>query len=687
MAALGELDPAGEPLHPPVAYPTSENGFIVVRADVGGLAPPPAAGSRRSVPSRPTGSGGDAPTEATLVVGVCESRHAGRLDLVEWIEYHEWLRRCAADEVGRGPNGGPLTGVLGVLADREMTFEYPARTDELLRGLEGIGVVRQRIIKAIGGVTAANAILAQSQGLTVDEAETVRFTRVFVGTPSRRGDDGVLRTHLVCWVVDEIGRLITEGLFFAHSGNEYRAKIGQLAQEHLHLWIDGGVSWVGIMEDRGEVTVRRDFASPERWLKGRRVAVLGCGALGAPIAEMCVRAGAAEVGLIDNDVVTPGVLVRQNFYDHDIGVNKAVALADRLNKISASTIVVANAATAERALLHAHAPPPDFDLVIDATADNALSGLLELRRAASRDTWPPVVSVMIGHDAKRGLVTVAKPGATGAQRHILRSVALAARTEPNLGLADVADDFFPCDPRRPTFQPEPGCSSPTFTGSAAELAALAGHLFHAGVVALAGGGPAEADEPMVAAVVRLGDAGGVRWLGWQNDCLSVDTENGYEVRFSQPALSRMAAEVRRGARLRGPKVETGGLLLGQVDDACRCVWVDDVSGPPPDSWLSEVHFEHGVEGVEDTVGYHRGRSGRLSTFVGMWHSHPYGQAAPSPTDRRAMHVLVAPVADGPRRALVLIVGGVGGEWDDWLSGEGAPAVFARFVERARRARG
>jgi len=430
MAALGELDPAGEPLHPPVAYPTSENGFIVVRADVGGLAPPPAAGSRRSVPSRPTGSGGDAPTEATLVVGVCESRHAGRLDLVEWIEYHEWLRRCAADEVGRGPNGGPLTGVLGVLADREMTFEYPARTDELLRGLEGIGVVRQRIIKAIGGVTAANAILAQSQGLTVDEAETVRFTRVFVGTPSRRGDDGVLRTHLVCWVVDEIGRLITEGLFFAHSGNEYRAKIGQLAQEHLHLWIDGGVSWVGIMEDRGEVTVRRDFASPERWLKGRRVAVLGCGALGAPIAEMCVRAGAAEVGLIDNDVVTPGVLVRQNFYDHDIGVNKAVALADRLNKISASTIVVANAATAERALLHAHAPPPDFDLVIDATADNALSGLLELRRAASRDTWPPVVSVMIGHDAKRGLVTVAKPGATGAQRHILRSVALAPGRNP-----------------------------------------------------------------------------------------------------------------------------------------------------------------------------------------------------------------------------------------------------------------
>ena len=147
-------------------------------------------------------------------------------------------------------------------------------------------------------------------------------------------------------------------------------------------------------------------------------------------------------------------------------------------------------------------------------------------------------------------------------------------------------------------------------------------------------------------------------------------------------MTRMRAEVRRGARLRGANIETGGLLLGQVDDACRCIWVDDVSGPPPDSLLSAVHFDHGIEGVEELIAYHRARTGRLTTFVGMWHSHPYGEAEPSRTDKAAMAALVTPVADGPRRALIIIVGGNDASWPAWVDGRQAPEVYARFVARA-----
>jgi hypothetical protein len=43
-----------------------------------------------------------------------------------------------------------------------------------------------------------------------------------------------------------------------------------------------------------------------------------------------------------------------------------------------------------------------------------------------------------------------------------------------------------------------------------------------------------------------------------------DGTSGYQVRISQPALTRMRAEVRRGGRLRGLDIETGGLLLGQA---------------------------------------------------------------------------------------------------------------------------
>src|SRR5207245_8110236 len=161
----------------------------------------------------------------------------------------------------------------------------------------------------------------------------------------------------------------------------------------------------------------------------------------------------------------------------------------------------------------------------------------------------PVMSVMIGHDARRGVVTVAKSGATGAGRHILRQLSRAGRDQDAGKLGDIAADFFPTHPRTRMFQPEPGCSSPTFTGSAADLAALAGHLFDVGMRALSGDGAKEATEPMVAAAVRLDDVSdgarrsGVVWFGWPNDQLSDDSEGNYEVRISQPALARQRAEV------------------------------------------------------------------------------------------------------------------------------------------------
>lgn len=38
-AAAGELDPAGQPLHPPIAYGSYKNGWIVLRPDLGDLVP------------------------------------------------------------------------------------------------------------------------------------------------------------------------------------------------------------------------------------------------------------------------------------------------------------------------------------------------------------------------------------------------------------------------------------------------------------------------------------------------------------------------------------------------------------------------------------------------------------------------------------------------------------------------
>jgi len=682
-AALGELDPDELPLHPPVAYASAEAGVIVVRADLGALAPAAAGTGRRLPATVPP----EEPAGYRLVVGITEAHDGDRLDVVEWVSRSEWLRRFNAGTLPAERKGRPVAGALAVLTDRELSFEYPRQAAALITALEGLGVPQEDLFTAIGEVGAINYQLTWHRA--GDGPAKPADLHLFVGTPSRRIQGGVLRQHLVGWRFDDIGRQIAENIIFADADDRDLARLGQAARKVLPGWVaDADITWVRVMEARAEVTVRRDTGTSACWLGGRRVIVLGCGALGGPIAEYCVRAGAAEIHVLDNDVVTPGVLVRQPYADADIGIPKALALATRLNGLRPDAPALPVVGTAQAALLADGAPAPDFDLVIDGTADAAVGSLIELRRNRARAAWPPVVSVMIGHDARRGVVTIAKSGATGAGRHTLRRLALAARGHHADRLGDIAADIFPTEPRSPIFQPEPGCSSPTFTGSAADLAALSGHLFDAGMRTLAGTGPAEASEPMVAAAVRLeASADGairpaVTWLGWPDDLICRDDARGYEIRISHPALARMRTEVRRGARLRGPEVETGGLLLGQVDDACRCVWVDDVSGPPPDSLLSAVHFDHGVEGVAELIAYHRERTGRLSTFVGMWHSHPCGKAEPSPTDKAAMAALVTPVAGGPRRALIVIVGGDDERWASFADGGQEPNVYARLCSRA-----
>ena len=69
-----------------------------------------------------------------------------------------------------------------------------------------------------------------------------------------------------------------------------------------------------------------------------------------------------------------------------------------------------------------------YDLIIDATADTSVRSVIELARkdAAVR---PPLITMVIGHDAERGLVTINLPAATGAATDTFRKVSLLARSE------------------------------------------------------------------------------------------------------------------------------------------------------------------------------------------------------------------------------------------------------------------
>ncbi|MYS19872.1 JAB domain-containing protein [Streptomyces sp. DvalAA-14] len=665
-AAAGELDRPGEPLHPPNAAVDRNAGLLVVRSNA------PVATD-----------------QLWLGSAVLHQVTDTRCDVVGWLAGGEpWpatveqLRDAAAL-----PDGARVFLAPTVITTKHLTFEYPRTARELVQALARDHVTTRLLLGLTGFVADHNrALLRPDDEPDGDDDVPAAPVHLLLGTPSRgvAGDGGLRQTHLVAWHLPDFADGLARLSVDAFSDSPGLAAIGDKVMDFGTRWLDRQpTAWMRVYEARPEVTVRRDHATPAAWLRGKRILVLGAGALGAPVADMCVRAGAAHLTVADKGLVHPGILARQPYTDADIGRSKCRVLARRLNRIDARHTRIepfVGDITTRLDDLNLHS----FDLILDCTANRIVRARLEGARRTDPSSWPHLATLMIGHHATRGLAAFSPRGATGGGADVLRRTALAAHTDPRHAYDDLIEDFFPTQPRTDLFQPEPGCSDATFTGSAADVTALAGQLMSGILHALT----APADQHTMATLaVRMptGPTGlqpaGPCWLTWPNDTVTTDPATGYEVRIMPAALAEMRAEARRGARVRGPRVETGGSLLGAVDDATGVIFVDEATGPPPDSLLTETYFLHGLDGVSGHLAARRTATGNISRFLGMWHTHPHAPAQPSPTDRAAMTLLTLPLHDAPARALVLIAGGPTCVWHQWLATGGDLHLYTHLATR------
>jgi integrative and conjugative element protein (TIGR02256 family) len=174
------------------------------------------------------------------------------------------------------------------------------------------------------------------------------------------------------------------------------------------------------------------------------------------------------------------------------------------------------------------------------------------------------------------------------------------------------------------------------------------------------------------------------YLEWANDVTADDERSGYQIRIRPQALADMRAEALATARRFPRSRETGGVLLGYFDDACRVVWVTAAEGAPPDSERGAGFFRHGTQGVADRVARHRAASRGRVRFIGLWHTHPGMPARAGQTDDRAMRNLLVslPAAQAPRRAVQLVLGGQAETWDYWLQGIGKPDTGFQLFRRS-----
>jgi integrative and conjugative element protein (TIGR02256 family) len=605
QGALGQLDPIGGALHPPVAYLGDGPVRIVIpRVDTPRVDGEPWFGT------------------AHLRV------HSElRVDIVGWSPYLD--------------RGTPQNVAAVVLLPVPLPYEFPTKAGDLFAAFTERGVSQDQFFRTMQWAVLNN------------DADSPLF--VVLGTPMRgiRGEQ--LRQHLAAWYIDPLHAWALKTELDRYSEDVEKQACGERLREILLEWAKiAPVEWCCVRENRPEIVTRRDQGSPMGWFAGRTVSIWGCGALGGHVAEHLARAGVRRLLLRDSGVVSPGVLLRQPYDDADVGTAKATALAACLRRICPDLEVE----TSTRNLIDDPLSAEDWssgaDLVIDAAASAAVMSLLEKRRWANGVVAAPIVSMAISHDATLGMVVTSFPEHSGGPLDISRQLKLAACGQAET--ARYADGFWPDQPR-PIFQPEPGCSDATFVGSSADVAALAAMMLNrAATDLLSRPNGATATGHLVTQPHACGPGGrGIASYSWWPDVISNDIHTGYQIRVSPTAWRDIRSWIDRSAEAKGPRFETGGLLFGERDDAAGVIWVSEVSGPPGDSSASAMKFICGIAGTAELNSEKRKRSRGAIQYVGMWHTHPDSHPLPSATDWDGMRRLVRE-AGGASRSLLLIVG-------------------------------
>lgn len=227
------------------------------------------------------------------------------------------------------------------------------------------------------------------------------------------------------------------------------------------------LEWWPVSDERTEVTTRRDATRPVAGYAGKTIHVWGCGGLGSWIAEYVVRAGAKKVVLCDPGTISGGLLIRQNFVEVDVGSPKVEALAQRLRAISDNVEVATHdGAIAAEGLRRA-------DLIVDATVSVAIGRLLD-DFARAHDHHPLLAQVATDPGTGTlGILTVSAPPLRVGPLTIDRK---AGEFVGNNGSLEAFQVLWDSTSHREQIIPTRGCSTPTFHGSAADLAGVAASL-------------------------------------------------------------------------------------------------------------------------------------------------------------------------------------------------------------------
>lgn len=267
--------------------------------------------------------------------------------------------------------------------------------------------------------------------------------------------------HLLC------GRVAAAKMRRLRAAAQRQGPLVRITQSDVDS--DLPIEWCTVSEERSSRTTRRDQARPVAPYQGTHIVVWGCGGLGSWAAEFFARAGAARLTLCDPALVSGGLLIRQDYTETDVGMTKADALAGRLRAVNDNLTVD----TVPGASLLTESGLPACNLLVDATVSNSVGVLLRATWATTVER--PVVARLVTDRATctLGLLTVTQPGSGPDPETVDRRTGELVAQQPQL---EAFRRFWDPPGAGDEVVPAPGCSTPTFHGSAADLATVCGTL-------------------------------------------------------------------------------------------------------------------------------------------------------------------------------------------------------------------
>lgn len=219
-------------------------------------------------------------------------------------------------------------------------------------------------------------------------------------------------------------------------------------------------------------------------LRETRVLVVGVGAIGGTVAMQLARAGVGRLDLVDGDSVDPATACRQSAPACFAGFSKVSALQVLLGENNPHVAVAAHRVTIGTVQVAGEGQPNPHagiahlirhaDLVIDTAADRSVSRYLAALCAAS---GRPFLHASATAGAHGGIVALFPTGAAGCwwcmlHHHHHQTLPFPPAAAPEAGIVVPI-----------------GCTTPTFTGTGADLDTIAAHATRTAIAQLTGDPP------------------------------------------------------------------------------------------------------------------------------------------------------------------------------------------------------